>query len=335
MSLGSALTSRIDIDFTRAQGVASEGQILFQPPRQPVGTTMLSGKEVCAKLINGVATIDLVRLPQGSYRVVEQIDGRPNRSYNFALSLTAPSVVQYEQIVEVHPVPVKHQYVSTINGIPPDPITGNINISGSGGELPDATGSVKGILKLTGDLGGTADSPALSLSKSAEISGKYVKPGSGIPASDLATSVQSALSLASSATQPADLVSKAPLASPTFTGTSTFARIIRTPVALTDLPTITINAALGNRFFVELAGNRALAAPTNPVHGQEIVIEIKQDATGNRTLTLGSGAGEFAFGADIPAPLTLSTAPDKTDFLAAIYNATANRWRVVSLLKGY
>ncbi len=128
MPLGSAPTSTIDIDFTRAQGVASKGRILFQPPRQPIGSTMVSNKEVPAELVNGVATIDLVRLPQGTYRVIEQIDGRPDRAYNFALPLTADAVVQYEQIVQVHAIPAKHQYVSTINGVPPNQTTGNIQL---------------------------------------------------------------------------------------------------------------------------------------------------------------------------------------------------------------
>lgn len=128
MPLGSALKTRIDIDFTRAQGVASQGRILFQPPRQKVGTTMLDPTPVSAQLINGVATIDLVRLPQGTYRVIEQLQGRPDRSYDFALPLTAPSIVQYEDIVPVNPIPVRHQFVSTINGIAPDPTTGNITL---------------------------------------------------------------------------------------------------------------------------------------------------------------------------------------------------------------
>lgn len=126
MPLGSAPTSKIDIDFTRAQGVPSKGRIWFQPPRQKLGTTMLDGAAVPAKLVNGVATIDLARLPQGTYRVVEQLEGRPERVYDFALPLSAPPLVQYEDIVSINPIPAKHQYVSTINGLPPDPTTGNI-----------------------------------------------------------------------------------------------------------------------------------------------------------------------------------------------------------------
>lgn len=126
MALGSALTSTIDINFSRAQGVGSKGRIWFQPPRMKVGTTMLDGAPVPATLANGVASISLVRLPQGTYRVIEQLEGRPDRSYDFALPLSAPSVVRYEDIVQINPVPVKHQYVSTINGVAPDQTTGNI-----------------------------------------------------------------------------------------------------------------------------------------------------------------------------------------------------------------
>lgn len=128
MPLGSALTSKVDIDFIRAHGIASEGRIGFQPPRQKVGTTMLDGTVVLVPLVNGVASVDLIRLPQGTYRVVEQLKGRPDRSYDFALPLSAPAVVQYEDIVAVQPVPAKHQYVSTINGVAPNPVTGNITL---------------------------------------------------------------------------------------------------------------------------------------------------------------------------------------------------------------
>lgn len=135
MPLGSAPTSKIDIDFTRAQGVASEGRILFQPVQQKVGTTMVPDTPVPAELVNGVATINLVRLPQGTYRAIQQLDGQRERSFTFALPLTAPAVVQYEDIVPVQSVPAKHQYVSTINGVPPDLTTGNIELEAIEGPM--------------------------------------------------------------------------------------------------------------------------------------------------------------------------------------------------------
>lgn len=123
-----ALKSKIDIDFIRAQGETSRGRIWFQPVRQPIGTSMLSDAAVPADVISGRGSIDLVRLPVGTYRVVEQIDERPDRTYYFSLPVDAPEVVQYESIVPVVTAPVVHQYVSKINGISPDPTTGNIEL---------------------------------------------------------------------------------------------------------------------------------------------------------------------------------------------------------------
>src|SRR5688572_28084606 len=136
MPLGSAPTSRIDIDYIRAQGKASTGRILFQPPRQPLESTMLSNAAVAVDLCGGVGSVELVRLPVGTYKAIEQIDGLPQRTFDFTLPLGAPSVVRYEDIVNVTPVPVRFTYVAKINGISPDPTTGNIIVDVSGGE-PD------------------------------------------------------------------------------------------------------------------------------------------------------------------------------------------------------
>lgn len=103
------------------------------------------------------------------------------------------------------------------------------------------------------------------------------------------------------------------------------------PVALVDAATIATDASLGDYFRVTLAGNRTLGNPTNPTDGQKAIWEISQDGTGSRTLTLGSN---FALGTSIAA-VTLTTTASKTDFLGAIYNSTAGKWRVVSFVKGY
>lgn len=137
----------------------------------------------------------------------------------------------------------------------------------------------------------------------------------------------------STATQSA-LDAKAPLASPTFTGTVTAPRVVTPPVALADATTVATNAALGNHFRVTLGGNRTLGAPTNPVDGQKGLWELIQDGTGNRTLALASGADGFAFGADITS-ITLSTAAAKRDFLGAVYVAALSRWLVLAFAKGF
>lgn len=103
------------------------------------------------------------------------------------------------------------------------------------------------------------------------------------------------------------------------------------PVTLTDASTVATDASLGTHFRVTLAGNRTLGNPTNMVDGQRAIWEIIQDATGSRTLALGSA---FALGTDI-ASTTLTTTASKRDFLGAIYNSTAAKWYVVAFSKGY
>lgn len=92
-------------------------------------------------------------------------------------------------------------------------------------------------------------------------------------------------------------------------------------VALTDGASISVNAALGNDFSVTIAGNRTMAAPSNPVNGECITFVVAQDSTGSRTLTWTSGAGGYSFGAG-SAP-TLSTAAHAVDLVAFRYAASA------------
>lgn len=104
---------------------------------------------------------------------------------------------------------------------------------------------------------------------------------------------------------------------------------------LTDGATIALDASLGNHFRVTLGGNRTLGVPTNPIDGQKITIEIIQDATGSRTLTLTTGSTDsFVFGTDITS-ITLTTTPSKRDLLGAIYSSSLQRWMVVSFIKGF
>lgn len=132
MPLGSAPKSTIDIDFTRAQGINSSGHITFEPPRIRVGTTMISPYPIVARVVNGVATIQLVRLPAGTYFVREDIDGQARYEFNFALPVNAADTIQYEQIAPVNQVPLVYTTVRTINGVGPDPTTGNVVVATDG-----------------------------------------------------------------------------------------------------------------------------------------------------------------------------------------------------------
>lgn len=105
----------------------------------------------------------------------------------------------------------------------------------------------------------------------------------------------------------------------------------QSPSVLTDAATIDTDASLSNQFRVTLAGNRTLGNPTNAFDGQLVMWSIKQDGIGTRILTLGT---KFRFGTDI-ASVVLSTAAGKTDKLGAQYDATADKWDVVSFVRGF
>jgi len=131
-----------------------------------------------------------------------------------------------------------------------------------------------------------------------------------------------------------DLALKAPLASPTFTGTATFAKMVQAPVTLTFVGagTTLVDASLGNTFRMTFgAGNTTMGAPSNPTDGQMILFEIKQDGTGSRTITWNAA---YVWGTDVPVPV-LTTTANKTDYIGFFYNSTAAVWRGLALARGY
>jgi len=134
-----------------------------------------------------------------------------------------------------------------------------------------------------------------------------------------------------STAQQAALDLKAPLASPTFTGTTTTPRLITPPVNLVDAATIATDASSGNYFRVTLAGNRTLGNPTNGVDGQRVIWELTQDGTGSRTLALDTA---FALGVDL-STVVLSTAAGKRDLLGGLFHAGIAKWLVIALARGY
>jgi len=102
------------------------------------------------------------------------------------------------------------------------------------------------------------------------------------------------------------------------------------PVPLTDAATINIDASLGKNFAVTLGGNRTFAKPTNGYDGQVIVLIISQDNTGSRTGTFTPG---FVATTDTGLP-TLSTTAGKTDYFAAIYSLSHDKWYAHAVNKG-
>lgn len=85
-------------------------------------------------------------------------------------------------------------------------------------------------------------------------------------------------------------------------------------VALSDATTIAVDFSAGFNFAVTLGGNRTLGNPTNVKAGQTGIIEIKQDATGNRTLAFGAN-WKFP-GGTAPSLTTTANARDVLSYVA-------------------
>lgn len=105
-------------------------------------------------------------------------------------------------------------------------------------------------------------------------------------------------------------------------------------VPLTDGATISTDCSLGDIFTVTLGGNRTMANPTGMTpddDGRRLEYRVKQDGTGNRTLTWGSA---FRYCTDVALP-TLSTTGNKIDRLLFEYHATDGKWDCLSVARGY
>ena len=70
---------------------------------------------------------------------------------------------------------------------------------------------------------------------------------------------------------------------------------------------------------------------TGGTDGQKAIIELAQDATGGRVVTLGAAV---AYSADI-ASFTASTGANLTDYLGIIYNLAATKCRLLAVNKGF
>jgi hypothetical protein len=102
-------------------------------------------------------------------------------------------------------------------------------------------------------------------------------------------------------------------------------------VALTDAPTIAVDASQGNDFRVTLAASRTMSTPSNPADGQQIIFQITQGSGGSAAITWDTG---YEFSAGLPQP-TLSTAAGHTDLLGFIYNAAKGKWLLGAFVNGF
>ena len=104
-----------------------------------------------------------------------------------------------------------------------------------------------------------------------------------------------------------------------------------TVVALTDAPTIAVDASAGNDFRVTLGASRTMATPSNPAAGQQIIFQVTQGSAGSAMLTWETG---YEFSAELPQPVLSSTA-GQTDLLGFIYNAVKGKWLLAAFVNGF
>lgn len=112
------------------------------------------------------------------------------------------------------------------------------------------------------------------------------------------------------------------------------ALLINNPITnLTYSNPLNISVTKTDRIFrVTLTGPTTInLSSITATDGQQIFIEIKQDASGGRVATLGTGIG---YGADITS-YTGNTTINKTDILGFVYNANNAKFRLVAVAKGY
>jgi len=104
-----------------------------------------------------------------------------------------------------------------------------------------------------------------------------------------------------------------------------------TVVVLTDAPTISVDASLGNDFRVTINGPRTMSNPLNPSNGQQILFQVTQGSSAPFNLAWGNA---YDFSTGLPQP-TLSTGAGQTDLLGFMYNATSGNWLLVAFVNGF
>lgn len=116
-----------------------------------------------------------------------------------------------------------------------------------------------------------------------------------------------------------------------YSGISGYSGVYSTTwIGLTDASTITTNASSGNDFKVTLniaGATRILGNPSSPTDGQTIRWQIIQDSSGSRAITFDT---KFVLGPF--SAISLSTAANAIDFLAAIYDVTADKFYVTGFV---
>ena len=183
------------------------------------------------------------------------------------------------------------------NALSPMTTTGDIeyeSATGVASRLAGNTSATKNFLTQTGN-GTISAAPGWGTIASGDV------PNNAANTTGTAAGLSATLAVASGGTNATTAAAAltslgaAPIAGATFTGW-----VAPAVVSLTDASTVTVNAALGNDFRLTMTSGvgstRALGAPSNPVDGQKLILQVTQDSSGSQLLTYASGSGGYEFG---------------------------------------
>lgn len=92
-------------------------------------------------------------------------------------------------------------------------------------------------------------------------------------------------------------------------------------VSLTDAATIAWDNSLGINFTVTLAGNRTLGNMSNPVVGRSGMLEVVQDGTGTRTLSLSAN-----YKTDVGGGFTIDTVASRKNGILYFVRSATEVW---------
>ena len=94
---------------------------------------------------------------------------------------------------------------------------------------------------------------------------------------------------------------------------------------------VTINWDLANCHRLTLGGTPTALTFTGGVDGEKLILELKQDATGSRTITL---PPNVRYSSTIPS-IVLSTSPNRIDKLGFMYNLSDGKYDLVAVSYGF
>ena len=96
---------------------------------------------------------------------------------------------------------------------------------------------------------------------------------------------------------------------------------------------MTLTTNIYNIIRITLSGSPTTLNFSAGNDGQKLLLELKQDSTGTRLVTWGTGV---SFGTDITsATLVLTTTINKTDEITLVYSSSASSWRIIGFARGY